>query len=398
MTAVVEFDREWVAVALASGPIFGSDPAGGVHTAGDVLVDRTADGVPLDQMWRDYNDVMAQYNAHRSAVVSHLAFATTAVAEAVPQSLTEIAFEEASEFGEPKAVRPGEMLLVGYDFRDYDTATRYTWRFLRDATRQQIDFVHNSILEADNRNVTRQILKRIFTPTEKLSPENHRVFGLWNGTDGIAPLPYLGKTFPESTSHYLASGASVLDSQDVESAIKAITSKGYGRQAGSRILIFANATETDRIATWRSGEESRAKEGSEPVGPVANFDFIPSADAPPYLTDKTIVGEKAPADLNGLRVIGSYGEARVIPTELIPSGYVLVVASAGANSPRNVVGFRQHPTAAYQGLKLIPGHGIYPLQDAFYTRGFGTGVRQRGAAFCIQVTTGNTYTAPNFPA
>lgn len=384
----------WATLALANGPIFGSEQQGGVHTAGDILgagrVNKTADGIPLDQLWIDYQTLLSEYNAHRSAIVSHLAFTTTAIAEAVPQSLADVVFEEASEFGEPKAARPGDYLTVGYSFTDYDIATRYTWRFLRDATREQIDMVTNAIVEGDNRNITRKILKRIFTPTEGVSPENHRVFGLWNGNDGLAPLPYLGKTFDESTSHYMASENATLDSSDIEDAIKAITDKGYGRRAGSRILIFANSTETDKIATWRSGEESRTG------GPLAKFDFIPSADAPPYLTDKTIVGQAAPADLDGLRVIGSYGDGWVIPTELIPANYVLVVASHGPNSPHNAVGFRIHPDTAYQGLKLIPGSGVYPLQDAFYTNAFGVGVRNRSAAVCIQVTAGSTYTAPTF--
>ncbi|MFL0243407.1 hypothetical protein [Mycobacterium sp. SMC-17] len=376
-------------------PIFGSDGAGGVHTAGDdihALVRSTADGVSLDQLWNDYRDLLSLVNQHRSAIVSHLSYVTTAAADAVPQSVEEIAVEEASEFGEPKAARPGSALVVGYTFKDYDIATRYTWRFLRDANRQQIDHVTDSIVEAFNRNEARQVLKRIMTPAEGSSPENNRVFGLWNGTDGLAPLPHLGKTFPDTTSHYWASGNAVLDSADIEDAISAITVKGYGRRAGSRILVFANATETDKIAGWQSGAESR------PGGPVAKFDFIPSADAPPYLTTKTIVGATAPADLDGLRITGSYGDAWIIPTELIPAGYVLVVASAGQNSPNNVLGYRQHPDTAYQGIKMIAGAGRYPLQDAFFTQSFGVGVRNRSAAVAIQITANASYAAPTFPA
>ncbi|WP_228032119.1 hypothetical protein [Mycolicibacterium sp. P9-22] len=372
-------------------PLFGSDPAGGFHTQGDVLVDKTRDGISLDQLWQDYRDLLGEVNKHRSAIVSHLAHTTTAVADAVPQSVEEIAFEEASEFGKPKAARPGSALLLGYDFRDYDVASRYTWKFLRDASRQQVDHVTESILEANNRNTTRQVLKRIFSPTESLSPENHKVFGLWTGDDGLAPLPHLGRTFPESTSHYWASGNAVLDSADIEDAITAITQKGYGRTARSRILVFANQVETDKIAMWKSGEESRTG------GPVAKFDFIPSADAPPYLTDKTIVGATAPADLDGLRIVGSYGDAWVIPTEILPAGYVLVVASGGPDSPNNALGYRIHHDPTYQGLLLIPGPGRYPLQEAHYVNSFGVGVRNRSAAVCIQITSGSTYTAPTWP-
>jgi hypothetical protein len=71
------------------------------------------------------------------------------------------------------------------------------------------------------------------------------------------------------------------------------------------------------------------------------------------------------------------------------------VASYGPDSPYNAIGFRQHPNPAYQNLRSIPGAGQYPLVDSFHQRSFGVGVRQRGAAVCIQVTTGSTYTKPS---
>ena len=44
---------------------------------------------------------------------------------------------------------------------------------------------------------------------------------------------------------------------------------------------------------------------------------------------------------------------------------------------------------------MIPGRNQrYPLQDSFFARGFGTGVRHRGAAAVLQVTTDSTYTPP----
>lgn len=378
----------WVTIALANGPVYGSEQQGGVHTAGDTLVSRLADGTPLDTVFDTARDLMAEWKAHRNALVSLLSFSTTEIASAVPQTLSEAQFEEATEFGEPRAVQHGDSLILGFDFKDWDTANKWTWRYLRDASQKQIDHDLNVVLEGDVRKTSGEILKRIMSPTPRLTPENHTAYGLWTGSDSIAPLPYLGKTFDDTHSHYLASGAATLDSADVEDAIRLITEHGYGRSIGSQILVIANQSETDRIATWRAGEASRSS------GPIAKFDFIPSEQAPPYLTDKTIVGKLAPADLSGVKVLGSYGESWVIPTELIPTGYVLVVATAGPNSPQNVVGFREHVLAEYRGLRLIAGAGRYPLQDAFFQRSFGTGVRHRGAAVAIQVTTESSYLAP----
>ena len=48
--------------------------------------------------------------------------------------------------------------------------------------------------------MTGTILGRLFDPAETKNEFGHRVFGLYNGTDGIAPPQYLGRTFPESES------------------------------------------------------------------------------------------------------------------------------------------------------------------------------------------------------
>jgi hypothetical protein len=71
------------------------------------------------------------------------------------------------------------------------------------------------------------------------------------------------------------------------------------------------------------------------------------------------------------------------------------VASYGPDSPYNAIGFRQHENPNYQGLRHIAGDGPYPITESFSTRAFGVGVRQRGAAVAIQVTTGSTYTPPS---
>ncbi|MFD4367949.1 hypothetical protein [Rhodococcus sp. NPDC058521] len=368
-------------------PIFGAD--GGYNTAGDVLVNETADGVDLNKVWEEIAAVTALWNNERTRVASLLSYNTTDIATAIPQSVGSDSFEEASEFGEPTGVRAAaDTLLMGYDFKDFDLASRFTWKALRDMTSEQITSVVTRILEADNKNINTTVLDRLFNPAERLSPENHRVFGLYTGTDGIVPPPYLGKEFPESTSHYLASGAAVIDSADIEDMIRLVTSKGYGRSAGSQLLILANPQEGEIIQTWKRGEETA-------TGIVAAHDFILSQTAPAYLTQENIIGKIAPGEYGELPVAGSYGPAWLISSEYVPAGYVAVVASGGPNSDLNPVGFRQHKNPAYQGLRIIPGRDQrYPLQDSFFSRGFGTGVRYRGAAAVLQVTPEDTYTAP----
>lgn len=52
----------------------------------------------------------------------------------------------------------------------------------------------------------------------------------------------------------------------------------------------------------------------------------------------------------------------------------------------------------YEGLRQIPGNQQrYPLQESFYTRGFGTGVRFRSAAVVFQITDEDEYEPPDVP-
>src|SRR3954462_8258281 len=140
----------------------------------------------------------------------------------------------------------------------------------------------------------------------------------------------MGMNFDSSVTHYLPTQNATLDSQDIEDAMSMITQKGYGTNPGSQLIILANPIQSEQIQAWRAGVESRSS------GPKAKFDFIASASAPPYLTDKRIVGSTAPTDYNGLPVKGSYGRGWLIESNYVPVNYVLVAASGGANSLENV--------------------------------------------------------------
>jgi hypothetical protein len=138
---------------------------------------------------------------------------------------------------------------------------------------------------------------------------------------------------------------------------------------------------------WRAGEEYA-------TGKKPKWDFVPSAAQPAYFTTEHLVGAIPPTDFNGLQVLGSYGDAWLIESHYVPSGYVIVAATGGLDSDMNPVGFREHVNTAYHGLRHIPGRGPYRLQDSFYARGFGVGVRHRGAAVAMQVTENASYTPP----
>jgi hypothetical protein len=363
--------------------------AKGYNVAGDVLVNSTADGVNLNDLWKEIHDALALYNSHRSTIVQLLSFPTVAVADIISQSIEGESFEVATEFGAPGSLRePADYLRLGYNYLDFDRSIRSTWKFLRAATAEQITAQVTRIFEADNRLVSGTILQRLLDPAPRFNEWNHSCYGLWSG-DGMVPPAHMGKNFSADHTHYLTSGSATIDSQDIEDMIRHVVEHGYGRfgAQGGRLIILAHANQVEDMTFWRAGVEYA-------TGKTPKWDMVPSAAQPAYFTTEHLVGAIPPTDFNGLQVLGSYGDAWLIQSHYVPSGYVIVAATGGLESDMNPVGFRQHVNTAYHGLRAIPGNGPYPLQEHFYARGFGTGVRHRGAACVMQVTTNSTYTPP----
>ncbi|RUP35008.1 MAG: hypothetical protein EKK51_00170 [Mycolicibacterium sp.] len=358
----------------------------GYSTEGDVLVSHTTDRVDLNVVWDTIREATNEYNAKRSALTSLLTFSTTNFGDAVPQSTDTGSFEEASEYGIAQSARVGGAIPLGYDFKDYDRRGAFTWKFLRGATAKQVYAVANDILSSDIKLTTGTILRRLFNPTQGTNELGTNVYPLWNG-DSMVPPTYLGTSFAAPHSHYLASGAALLDSEDVEVLINHVQEHAYGLAGRGQLLILANRVESQVIQGFRAGVENQNTK-------KARFDFVPSALAPAFLTTEHIIGTTAPDNINGLPCQGSYGPALLIESPFIPAGYVAVVATGGPNSSINPIAFREHEDPAYQGLRHIAGPGQYPLSESHFQRSFGVGVRHRGAAACMQVTTNASYTAP----
>ncbi|WP_146211231.1 hypothetical protein [Quadrisphaera granulorum] len=272
-----------------------------------------------------------------------------------------------------------QVVMVGYNFKWRDYAIRSTWQYLADAPADEVRAQINGAYEADNRQRFQALMTCLFDPAQRLNENGVPIYGLFSG-DGFVPPTFRGTSFSGSHNHYMTTGSVTLDSGDVDALVETVVEHGYGGDGG-KVLIFVNPRERKVISKFR-------------VDSAASFDFIPSVSAPAYLTSKQVIGSAAPANYGRVPIVGSYGDALVSESTLIPQGYVLVVATDGPNSRRNVVGFREHPTPSNRGLIAVPGPvTAYPLQESFFVRGFGTGVRHRGAAAVMQITTG-TYAPP----
>jgi len=365
-------------------PIAGG--AKGYHAAGDVLT-KTADGRDLNDLWSEFQATLAIQNERRQALIDLLTFTVTNIIEDVPQ-FGGGDFESMSEYGVPQGLRPTtSMLSLGYPFKWYDIALRYTWQFLAEANAAQVEAAHQGVLDADNRNLFMETMRTLFREDNRLANiqgQNYNVYTFWNG-DGTPPPPYKNTTFPGTHTHFRTSGAAAVVPADIQEIVDDFKSHGYSAENGTTHFIMVNSVEARVIRQFRVGVSG------------AEYDFIPAQGQPGLIVPNTqgLLGSQPGNAYRGMNVIGSYGTALIVEEDYIPAGYLSGFASGGAASLQNPIGVREHANAGLRGLKLVKDKSNdYPLIDSYYIRGFGHGVRQRGAGLIMQITANATYTAP----
>ena len=369
--------------------IFGADR--GFNVSADVLT-QSVDGVSLNLLWQEFMEAQSIWNSTRSAVAALFTFPTTDSNDVLRADGTASDFELASEFGQAKTLRaPLNGIHVGFPFDWWDGRIGFTKRFLRNATAEQIRAQHSAALAADNHLVFRETLKAISTPlipTRPTNLEGASIYSLYAAAADDAPPSYLGRTFAANHNHFFVSGATTIDGPDLAQLVTSIQEHGHGlRGSNERVVIFLHPDEAAIVRGFRAGVGS----------PASPWDFIPSVDAPPYLTNLVVVGDTPPAEFNKLPIFGSFGDALLSESYLVPDGYAIAVATAGPGSTRNPLAFRQHPRTESQGLILTPGTERYPLIGSTYERGFGLGVRNRGAAAVMQIKASGSFVAPTIP-
>lgn len=378
-----------VSFVMADAPTRESHPAffgneRGFNERADVVV--AADGTDLNDFWNEVNDTIRIRNAQRDRMID---FLTTRVTGAVTSVTvpSQVDFEEASEYGQPVGIRGGATRYFrGYDFKFYDLAIRYTWMFIAEADRRQLEMQHNLALDADNKLLFNKVMKTLFNGLNVVGVgdknEPVTVYKFYNG-DGEVPPPYATSTFTGTHTHYLTSGGATVTSANLVTVSNELGHHGYTLNNGYRIALLVNKQEADVIRGFKTSTG-------------AAFDFVPN---PAYYggaifvpNTGTYVGGPS-GTMPG--EIGTWGPFHVIEEPYIPAGYMVALASGGPENLTNPIGLREHTNPAYRGLKIIPGQrSDYPLLDSFYRRGFGTGIRQRGGGVVMQITAAGSYTIP----
>jgi hypothetical protein len=346
------------------------------------VIRQSLDGADLRSMWREFQATLALWNRQRQPLINFLSRNVSANTERVFYPTSEN-FEEATEFGEPKGIRLGKPFVLGFDFKWYDVAIRYTWMFLAESDAEQIRGLNNTALEGDSNLMFTKIMKTLFNPTNSsavINEQNVNVYKLYNA-DGVVPPNYKTFTHAGSHTHYLTSGAGTIDAGDIQAISDHLYHHGYSVSTTNRMILLVNRQEGAVIRKLK-------------VATGADYDFIPSANygGGVILPTGTIIaqpGGTVPGE------VGTYGPWHVVEDDYMPAGYVVGFVTGGESNILNLVGIREHENAGLRGLRLVKGPDRdYPLTDSFYLHGFGTGIRHRGAGVVMQITASGTYTTP----
>lgn len=362
----------------------------GFHQQADIVT-QTADGRDLNEIWDDFMALLNSVNESRQAIIRFLTFPVIQPSELVAQQGSGVDFEDASEYGEPvgRRVAPSYFNL-GYTFKWYDLAARYTWQYLADAPAYQVESVANAAVEAYWRKLMFETLKTVFNAGNLSTTINQQtvpVYKFYNN-DGTVPPSYKNNTFLSTHQHYRTTGAATLNAGDLDEMLADFASHGYTLENGYRTVIMVNTAQGDVIRGFRSTAN----------GGTGKYDFIPAQGQPGVIINTTqqLVGQgQVSPVLEGLTVIGTYGVAFIVQDDWMPTTHVFGFTTGGSESLSNPVGFREHAQQGLRGLRLVKGRTPdYPLIDSFWTVGFGTGIRHRGAGMVMEVTANASYTAP----
>ena len=354
-------------------------PPAGFHQRSDIvetvagLRGTTIDGQPLNEIWNDFQAQVTAFNTVADAQTALLTFPVERAQEKVGVP-SNPGMQQATEFGRPSKVRT-KLVSRGFPLEHYDLGTGFTQEFLDSASAIQVSQVQGEVQMAYSLLRQEITLEALFTAANLTDEDGIAVKRLYNA-DGEVPPRWKRWTHTGTHTHYLASGAASVAENDFDAIEEHLVHHGFGEQ-GESLVIHAHRDEMPEIRALTT--------------------FVPAESADrPVIVDGSVVGPTRGSTIPGFAAQGYVGPFTIIQNNLIPTGYLLAQAVGGAFGTRNPVGLRSHENPSARGLRLVEGpYARYPLIDAVYDTYLGAGIRQRGAAVCMQITAG-AYASPTF--
>ena len=314
-------------------------------------------------------DVLAQHNAMVQEMMSLFVQPVSVALEYVEGGSSGY-LQEVDEYGRPLVTRLGPGWSVAYPLRIMSDNKGWTDVALAKLTVGELSRQIEDAMAKDKRTLIREIRRALFKKTNwTFDDEQHgslTIRRLINADSSIIPDYYETSFDGSSHTHYITSGGASLADGDIKAACD--TLKEHGLDGDLRVL-FNKAQETA-------------------IKALTDFTLAYPAKVDPGASSAKALGLADPD------AIGFCEGAEVSIKPWIPSGYFFAYDAAGAPA----LGMREEAVARLQGFHLAAQEGVdshFPLQNRFFRRICGFGVRHRLNGVCTFIDAGATYTDPS---
>jgi hypothetical protein len=346
----------------------------GTHSIDDLLATTTTvQDYGMDALFEQYEQYLAAHNAVMQELITQHCEITTDRKRRYGDSATKT-FSRGDEFAVPLAQKTPNPTGIDLGFPMYlhQMASQWTRRYLRRRTVAEVTRELVATRDADVRNVTAEIKRAYFTPTNAtvrdllVDKTNIPVKALLNADGGSIPLGPNGEVFdPATHTHYLFTAAFVAG--NLTSLVDTIVE----HNAAGGVMVYIN----------------RAQEST--VTGFAGFNKYIGANI------VNVTGQYNDArELNQMnpnnRPIGEYNGAEIWTKPWIPAGYALAF-----NTSQPALAFRVED--GFSDLEIAAEFEGYPLIAQFIERMFGVGVAQRHNAAILYIG-GGAYVTPTIVA
>ena len=253
-----------------------------------------------------------------------------------------------------------------------DAGLAWSWDYLNDAIMEHLDADIAVAVEQVRNSYEKAVLTRFFTATHNTVETSGYDVGLADGNASTvvwAPPPYAGQSFLTTHTHLVEYATANL-ATTFNPAAKHLYEHGHMPP------YIALVSETDRATYTALSDFTPRRVDSMQYGATQDLAIVEE----PYIGVITT----------------DYGAVLVRPLYRIPTAYLCMFKSYGANSPKNPLRWWYNPMFG-PGAVALPGKAYrrFPLEGMMLYAEYGfTGGQDRTNGIAIEIGSGGTYSNP----
>jgi len=352
-------------------------PFGTLSTLDDLEhVNSTVEEFGEETLARRASEAFTVYN--RAADEMFRDFAVVTSQNQLPYGVSgDFTVQELDQFGSPDVQKTTAGGSLGLPLRFFGNAIQWNRHFVLNSSVGQLATLLNRMASADLVNLTRQIRRALFTPTNNLAYQDAletklvlQLRALLNA-DGMAipPGPNLETFNPNTHTHFMA--AATLTNAQLTALVDNVVEHGVD----GGVVIYINRSQESTIRG------------------LADFSAYQEAGIHLSDTDRYAIGAVLDVTNPTDRAIGRFAGAEVWVKPWVPSGYQLAFDTGNGADRALAVRTRTGSLSGAGGFGLLYENDLFPLRATAYGREFGVGVAVRHKAAINYI--GASYVAPS---